>query len=136
MNTISSLNFDKCMEYSYVDKISGSEYASVLRFLVMTMKKDLAVELRDNATDKILKVKILDFSIHYETGKEGESDHLELNFMVEGEEEPRVLDFLNTGKEKVSKDTNNGPRTFYRYYVYDDNHKGYRFTFNRRVTKK
>jgi hypothetical protein len=124
------------MDYSYIDKISGSEYASFLRFLVMTMKKDLAVELRDNANDKIFKCKIVDFSIHYETDREGESDRLDLNIMVEGEEGHQALNFLNTGKDKVSKDTNNGPRTFYRYYVYGDNHKGYRFTFNRRVTKK
>lgn len=136
MNTISSQNLDKCMEYSYIDKIAGSEYGSFLRFLVMTMKKELPVELRDNVDDKIFKAQIVDFSINYEEDREGDADNLILSFIIVGEENQQTLSFLNTGKSKASKDSNNGPRTFYRYFLYAENNQGYRFTFNRRVTKK
>lgn len=137
MNTISSQNLEQCIEYSYGNKIAASEYASFLRFLVMTMKKDLPVELFDQSNDQVVKGQIKDFSVQYQSGREGEVDALSLNYITVGEEKLQTLILINTGSEKVSKDASSGPRTFYRFYVYaENNEEGYRFTFNRRVTKK
>jgi len=137
INTISSENLDRCMEYTYVDKISISEYASFLRFLVMTMKKELPVEILNNDNDTIIKGQVINFSIDYQVDREGENDDLTLNIITVDDEDQQTLKFVNTGKSKVSKDTKNGPRTFYRFYLYaESNEEGYRCTFNRRVTKK
>ncbi len=137
MNRITTQNLQKCMEYSYNDKISASEYASLIRFLVMTINKQLPIELLDNTNDKILKVQIINFEIDYKEAQEGEADNLTINYKIEGEENQQTLSLINTGKDKVSKDSKSGSSTFYRYYVYaESNEEGYRVTFNRRVTKK
>jgi len=137
MNTISSENLDRCSEYTYVDKISTSEYASFLRFLIMTMKKELPMEILNNDNETIIKGQVTNFSIDYQEDREGENDDLILNLITVGDEEQQTLKFVNTGSKKVSKDAKNGSNTFYRFYIYaESNEEGYRCTFNRRVTKK
>ena len=136
-NTISSENLDRCVEYTYADKISASEYASFIRFLVMTMKKELPVEILNNGNDTIIKGQITSFSIDYNMDREGENDDLTLNLATASDKESEVVQFINTGRMKVSKDSKNGTRTFYRFYIYaENNEEGHRCTFNRRVTKK
>jgi len=137
INTISSENLDRCLEYTNVDKISISEYASFIRFLVMTMKKELPVEILNNDNDTIIKGQVSGFSIDYADNKEGETDNLTLNIITADDEEQQTLKLVNTGKNNVSKDAKSGPRTFYRFFIYaENNEEGYRCTFNRRVTKK
>jgi len=137
MNTISSENLDRCVEYSNDNKISTSEYASFLRFLVMTMKKELPIEILNNENDTIIKGNVINFSIDYQVDKEGENDDLTLNLVALGDEDQQTLKIVNTGSKKVSKDAKNGSNTFYRFYIYaESNEEGYRCTFNRRVTKK
>ncbi len=136
-NTISSENLDRCLEYTYDDKISASEYASFIRFLVMTMKKELPIEILNNDNDTIIKGQITSFSIDYNMDEEGENDDLTLNLATTSDKESETIRFINTGRMKVSKDSKNGSRTFYRFYIYaENNEEGYRCTFNRRVTKK
>jgi len=137
MNTISSEDLDRCLEYSYDDKISISEYASFIRFLVMTMKKELPIELLNNENDTMVKGHVMNFSIDYKADKEGENDDVILNIITGDDKEQQTLKLINTGKNNVSKDSKSGPRTFYRFYIYaENNEEGYRCTFNRRVTKK
>lgn len=137
MNTISSKNLGRCMKYTYVDKITTSEYASFLRFLVMTIRKELPIEIVNNDNDTTIKGQVMSFSINYEADKEGECDDLTLNLVSIDDEEPQTFKFTNLGKTKVGKDNKSGSKTFYRFYVYpESNEEGYRCTFNRRVTKK
>ncbi|MBM7615672.1 hypothetical protein [Alkaliphilus hydrothermalis] len=134
-NTISSKNLEACLQYTYVDKITASEYASFIRFLIKTMKKEMPIEILNNLNDTIIKGMIKDFSIEYKENAEGEEDHFTINLVEEGEEKKVMM--LNIGKEKVGKDNKNSAKTFYRFYLYpESNEEGYRVTFNRRVTKK
>jgi len=135
VNTISSKNLDGCQKYTYVDKISVSEYASFIRFLIKTIKKEMPIEILNNLNDTIIKGMIKDFSIEYNVDGEGENDNFTINLIADGEE--KNISMINIGKEKVGKDSKNSPKTFYRFYLYpESNEEGYRVTFNRRVTKK
>lgn len=137
INTITSENLDECLEYTYVDKITGSEYASFLRFLIMTIRKELPIEILNNDDDSIIKARIMNFTVDYKIDGEGESDNLTLNYVDVDDEKQETLEFINTGKNKASKDSESGSSRFYRFYIYaENNEEGYRVTFNRRVTKK
>lgn len=136
MNIISSKDQEKCMKYTHLDKISVSEYASFLRFMAMTIKKELPVEILNNANDEIVKGQVMDFIIDYYEGREGENDNLTIN-LLKNSDELVNLRLLNIEQTAVSKDLTSGPRTFYRFYIYpESNEDGYRVTFNRRITKK
>lgn len=136
MNRVTSKNVEECLKYTYTDKITASEYASFIRFLIMTMKKDLPIEIFNNEDDTIIRGKVNHFTIDYPTGEEGNSDNLTIK-MGPSHEEELELQLLSVGKERVSKDSKSGTKTFYRFYIYPaSNEEGYRITFNRRVTKK
>ncbi|ABR49851.1 hypothetical protein Amet_3732 [Alkaliphilus metalliredigens QYMF] len=135
MESISSRNIEEYIEYSQNDRIAGTGYQSFLKCLAKTIEKELPVELRDNSNGEIIKVNIKEFVVDYQTEQEGNMDNLTLEFVVVGEENQQTLAFVNTGKFKVKEDAKSGPRSFYRYEVDADNDKGYRFTFNRRITK-
>lgn len=136
MNLISSKDIDKCLKYSYLDAISVSEYASFLRFLIKTVKKELPVEILNKANNVIVKGKVADFTIEYYDGREGKNDNLIIN-ILKNDEELETFSLSDIERESVSKDSDSGPRTFYRFFIYpESNEDGYRFTFNRRITKK
>lgn len=135
--TISSNNLDGCSKYTYLDKIAASEYASFIRFLVKTIRKEMPMEILNNLNDTIIKGHVKDFTIEYEENHEGEADNLIINLITLDDQETKTINMLDIGTEKVAKDTKNSPKTFYRFYLYpDSNEDGYRCTFNRRITKK
>lgn len=137
INTITSENQDQSLEYTYLEKITRSEYASFLRFLLMTIRKDLPIEILNNDDDSIIKARLINFTVDYKIDGEGEADNLSLNFVNLDSEKQETLKLINTGKNKASKDSESGSSRFYRFYIYaENNEEGYRVTFNRRVTKK
>ncbi len=135
MNTVSSENLEQCLEYSNNNKLYGLGYSSFLRCLVRTIQKELPVEVLDNDNNEIFKGSIINFSIDYEVHKEGKNDSLTIGFKDIESDKEKTIDFLKPGEFKVREDEKSGPRSFYRYYVYGANNKGYRFTFNRRISK-
>ncbi|WP_026477405.1 hypothetical protein [Alkaliphilus transvaalensis] len=138
MKTISSQDLNECLKYTYSNSIASSEYASFIRYLIMTMKKEMAIEVLNNEDDTVIKGQIFNFNIEYREGAEGEHDNI--NFSLKNnnlDEEQFTYSLMNIGKEQVSKDSKSSPKTFYRFYLYpESNEEGYRITFNRRVTKK
>lgn len=135
INTISSEELDKCLEYSDITKISITDYGTFIRALVYTMRKELPVEVLDNSNNSILKINIQGFTLNYVVGEEGVSDSLTLNYVLVGEEKQQSMSFKIIGKNNVIKDIKSSTRTFYRYYINPDKSTGYRFTFNRRISK-
>ncbi len=133
MNKISSNNLEQCLEYSDNDKLFGLGYGALLKCLVKTIQKELPVEVLDNDNGEISKAYISNFTIDYETSQEGKQDQLVIEFREVNSDNERTIEFLEPEKFRVKGDAKSGPRSFYRYYVYGGNNKGYRFTFNRRI---
>ena len=135
INTIKSSDIDECIAYSDLSKISGTDYGTLIRALVYTMKKVLPVEILENGSNEIYKIEIKEFSVNYVVGDEGASDSLTLSYNKLGEELLHTMQFKTIGRNNVVKDIKSGSRTFYRYYIDGNKSTGYRFTFNRRISK-
>ena len=135
MNTITSESLDKCLEYCDIKPLASTNYGTFITALVYTMRKELPVEIIDNETSSMIKAQLKFFSITYTEGQEGSFDRLNIQYIVVGEEELKTLDFEKIGKVDVIQDKTSGPRTFYRYYINQHKNSGYRFTFNRRISK-
>ena len=136
MNTISSNNPDKCIAYSTMGKLIDTAYGSFINSLVKTAEKNMPVEILNNKDESIVKAQLVDFSINYMPGSEAGADDLTINYIVVGEEAQQTLTFSNLEKASVKDFMKNGPKTFYRFFIDDDNDQSYRFTFNRRINKK
>lgn len=135
MNMITKEELDKCLEYCDITKISTTDYGTFIRALVYTVEKDLPVEIIDNTTKNTIKAKLEFFSIEYKDGQEGSWDSININYTEVGGEALKYLRFDRIGKGNVVKDKKSGTRTFYRYYINSGKDTGYRFTFNRRISK-
>lgn len=135
INTVSSEALDKCLEYVDNPKLATTDYGTFIRALVYTMRKELPVEVLENASNNIIKVTISDFSINYVLGEEGTADSITMNYTLVGEEDKQTMNIKTIGKNNVIKDIKSGTRTFYRYYINADKSTGYRITFNRRISK-
>jgi|GEM_PF-3052824 len=135
INTIKSSDLDECIAYSDVSKISGTDYGTLVRALVYTMKKALPVEVLENGSNELYKIEIKEFSLNYIVGDEGSADSLTLSYSKQGEDLQQTMQFKTIGRNNVVKDIKSGTRTFYRYYIDGNKSTGYRFTFNRRISK-
>lgn len=135
MNTITSELLDKCLEYCDITGLSSKNYGNFIKALVHTMKSELPVEIVDKETNSIMKVQLKFFSITYKEGREGVLDTLNIQYIEVGQEELKTLKFEKIGKIDIIQDKKNSSRTFYRYYINPSQNNGYRFTFNRRISK-
>ena len=135
MNTLTSSNPDKCLAYSSMVKLAGSGYGLFIKSLVMTTKKNMAVEILNNSDDSIIKAEIVDYSINYIPGSEGGADDLTINYIIVGEDAKQTLNFTDLSRAHVKDFIKNSPKTFFRYFIEDENNQSYRFTFNRRINK-
>lgn len=135
INTISSEELDKCLEYCDITKISTTDYGTFIRALVYTIKKELPVEVLENNDNSISKINLKEFTLNYVLGEEGIADSLTIDYCIVGEEKQQSMSFKVIGKNNVIKDIKSGTRTFYRYYINPEKSTGYRFTFNRRISK-
>ena len=136
MKTVSSKNLDDCIKYTYLDNLSKTEYGSFLRYLVMTMKKDMPIEFMNLKDKSVVKAQIKEFTIDYNEGIEGEKDILNFFYIPVDAKEKQKLEFVSTGKSRIIKDAKSSSKNFYRFFLYGDDEKGYRITMNRRITKK
>ena len=133
--SITSASPDKCLEYCETKKLSSTNYGTFIRALVYTMKSEYPVEIINNENKSMIKAQLTFFSIEYTEGKEGNFDRLHIEYRTVGEDELRTLEFERIGKPDVLQDRKSGARTFYRYDINPDKTAGYRFTFNRRISK-
>ncbi|SCY75428.1 hypothetical protein [Alkaliphilus peptidifermentans] len=136
MRIITSEELDNLLAYCDSTKISTTDYGTFLRALVYTMNKELPIEIIDNATNTIIKAHLKFFSIKCMEGIKGGFDGLKLQYILTGEDDLKTLLFDKIGKNNVMKDRKSGTRTFYRYYINENESSGYRFTFNRRISKE
>lgn len=135
MNTITSESLDGCLEYCDIKQLDSTNYGTFIRALVYTMKTELPVEIIDTERNIMVKAQPKFFSITYTEGQEGISDRLNIQYIVVGEKEVKTLEFEKIGRLDVIHDKKNSARTFYRYYIKPNKNSGYRFTFNRRISK-
>ncbi len=135
INTIRSEDLEECLAYSDSAKLYGTDYGTLIKALVYTMKKSMAVEILANDTNEILKIEIREFTLSYVVGEEGSTDSLSISYNRTGEENVHTLSFKVIGCGSVIKDKKSSSRTYYRYYIDGNRSTGCRLTFNRRITK-
>ncbi|KAB3530501.1 hypothetical protein [Alkaliphilus serpentinus] len=133
MNTISSEAFNQCLKYCESKELDSTNYGTFIRSLVYTMITEQPVEIIDNDANATIKARIKFFSIDYTEGQEGVSDVLNIEYTIEGEEEKKLLKFEKIGRVDVVQDKKSSSKSFFRYYI--NKNGGYRFTFNRRISK-
>ncbi len=135
INTIRSVDLEECLAYSDSAKIYATDYGTFIGALVYTMRKSMAVEVLANDSNEIFKIEIREFSLSYVVGEEGSADSLTISYNRVGEENVHTFNFRVIGCSSVIKDKKSGSRTYYRYYIDGNRSTGFRFTFNRRISK-